>query len=136
MRKLFLMTIIVLTAVAALFAFGSEVPEKITIDACADKKAPVEFPHKAHFELTTCVDCHHTSEGLTAETAKDMEVDACAVCHVEPEEAETPKCSEKSKKKNPYHIKCIGCHKAEKKENAETKAPTKCTACHPKEATK
>ncbi len=136
MRKLFLMTIIVLTAVAAMFAFGSEVPEKITIDACADKKAAVEFPHKAHFELTTCVDCHHTCEGLTAETVKDMEVAACSSCHVEPEKAETPICSEKSSKKNPYHIKCVGCHKAEKKENAETKAPTKCTACHPKEATK
>lgn len=134
MRKLFLMTIIVLTAVVAMFAFGGEVPENITIDACADVKAPVEFPHKAHFELTTCVDCHHTSEGLTAETAKDMDVATCASCHVEPEKAETPICSEKSTKKNPYHILCITCHKAEKKENAETKAPTKCTACHPKPA--
>jgi hypothetical protein len=140
MRKLFLMTIIVLTAVVAMFAFGTEVPEvpevpeEITIDACADTKAAVEFPHKAHFELTTCVDCHHTSEGLTAETVADMKVDACSVCHVEPEKAETPLCSEKSSKKNPFHIKCVGCHKAEKKENAETKAPTKCTACHPKPA--
>jgi cytochrome c553 len=143
MRKLIFMTIIVLTAVAALVAFATEapeapeaqkVPEKITIDACADTKAAVEFPHKAHFELTTCVDCHHTSEGLTAETAADMTVETCASCHVEPEKAETPICSQKSTKKNPYHIKCLGCHKADKKENAETKAPTKCTACHPKPA--
>ena len=134
MRKLFLMTIIVLTVVATLFAFATEVPEKITIDACADAKTPVEFPHKAHFELTTCVDCHHTSEGLTAETAKDLEVATCASCHVEPEKEETPICSEKSSKKNPYHIKCMGCHKEHKKENADTTAPTKCTACHPKPA--
>ena len=140
MRKLFLMTIIVLTALVALVALADEqpaaettaIPENITIDACADTKAAVEFPHSAHFELAACVDCHHTSEGLTAETAADMEVATCASCHVEPELAETPKCSEKSTKKNPYHITCITCHKAAKKENAETTAPTKCAACHPK----
>jgi hypothetical protein len=137
MRKLFLMTIFVLTALAALVAFATEVPEvpeNITIDACADTKTAVEFPHKAHFELAACVDCHHTSEGLTAETTKDMEVATCASCHVEPEKAETPICSEKSSKKNPYHIRCIGCHKEYKKEHADTKAPSKCTACHPKPA--
>ena len=132
MRKLFLMTIIVLTALAALVAFATEVPENITIDACADTKTAVEFPHKAHFENAACVDCHHSEEGLTAETAADMKVATCASCHVEPEKAETPKCSEKSTKKNPYHIRCLGCHKDTKKENADTKAPTKCTACHPK----
>ena len=134
MRKLFLMTIFVLAALAALVAFATEVPETITIDDCADTKTPVEFPHKAHFELAACVDCHHTSEGLTAETVKDMEVATCASCHVEPEKAETPICSEKSTKKNPFHIQCIGCHKEYKKEHADTKAPSKCTACHPKPA--
>jgi len=139
MRKLFLMTIIVLTALAALVAFGTEVPEEteipetITIDGCKDTKSAVEFPHKAHFELTECVTCHHTSEGLTAETVAKMEVATCGSCHNEPEKAETPVCSEKSLKKNPYHISCVGCHKATKKENADTKAPSKCTACHPKE---
>jgi hypothetical protein len=132
MRKLFVTTIIALTALVAYFAFGGEIPENITLDACGDTKAAVEFPHKAHFEITTCVDCHHTSEGLTAETAADMKVETCTSCHLEPEKADTPKCSEKSLKKNPYHIQCVGCHKAEKKENAETKAPTKCTDCHPK----
>ena len=88
MRKLFLMTIVVLSALAALVAFATEVPENITIDACADTKAAVEFPHSAHFELAACVDCHHTSEGLTAETVADMTVATCASCHVEPEAAE------------------------------------------------
>jgi len=139
MRKLFLMTIIVLTALAALVAFASEhpeapaLPEDITIDQCADTKAAVEFPHKAHFEFATCVDCHHTTEGLTAENFADMEIATCGSCHIEPEEAETPKCSEKSTKKNPFHLNCIVCHKAHKKEHADTTAPTKCTACHPKE---
>ena len=133
MRKLFLMTIIVLTALAALFAFATEVPETLVIDGCKIEKSAVDFPHKAHFELATCIDCHHTSEGLTAETVADMEVDQCALCHAEPELEETPKCSDKSTKTNPYHILCIKCHKDTKKENAETTAPTKCTACHPKE---
>ncbi len=145
MRKLFLLTIIVLSALAALVVFADEtpevpeapaVPENITIDFCVDTKAAVEFTHKAHFEFATCVDCHHTTEGLTAENVGEMTVATCASCHVEPEKAETPKCSEKSTKKNPYHINCIVCHKAHKKEHADTTAPTKCTGCHPKPAEK
>ena len=132
MRKLFLMTIIVLSVVAALVAFA-EVPEDMVLDACADTKAPVAFPHKAHFEFAACVDCHHTSEGLTAETVGDMEVPTCSSCHLEPEDAETPSCKEKSTKKNPFHISCIGCHKEYIKENPESTAPKKCAACHPKE---
>lgn len=130
MRKLILLAIIALSAVAIMAI--AEVPEDIVIDACADAKTPVAFPHKAHFEFAACVDCHHTSEGLTAETVADMTVETCGSCHIEPEDADTPLCSEKSTKKNPYHINCIGCHKEFKKENAETTAPTKCTACHPK----
>jgi hypothetical protein len=33
---------------------------------------------------------------------------------------------EMSLKKNPFHMVCIDCHKA------ETKGPTKCDDCHPK----
>ena len=140
MRKLFLLTIVVFTALAALVAFATDppeapaLPENITIDFCADTKAAVEFTHKAHFEYATCVDCHHTTEGLTVENFADMEIATCASCHVKPEKAETPICSEKSTKKNPYHINCIVCHKAHKKEHADTTAPTKCTGCHPKPA--
>jgi hypothetical protein len=142
MRKLILLTIIVLSALAAFLVFANEapkgpaIPENITIDYCIDTKAAVEFTHKAHFEYSTCVDCHHTSEGLTIENFADMEVATCASCHVAPEKAETPICSEKSTKKNPYHINCITCHKAHKKEHADTTAPTKCTGCHPKPAEK
>ena len=133
MRKFFLIGLFVIATSATLVAFAGEIPENITIDGCKDAKAAVEFPHKAHFEAAACVDCHHTSEGLTAETAAEMEIATCFSCHAEPEEAETPVCSDKSTKTNPYHIACIGCHKAYKKENADTTAPTKCTACHPKE---
>ena len=133
MRKFFLMSLLAIATTATLVAFAADLPETITIDGCKDTKAAVEFPHKAHFEAATCVDCHHTSEGLTAETAAEMEVASCGSCHNEPEAAETPICSEKSLKKNPYHIACVGCHKEYKKEHADTTAPTKCTACHPKE---
>jgi hypothetical protein len=124
--------VLAIMAAATLVAFA-EVPENITIDACADTKAAVEFPHKAHFEFADCVTCHHTSDGLTAETMADMTVETCGSCHIAPEDAATPLCSEKSLKKNPYHISCVGCHKEHKAEHADTTAPTKCTACHPKE---
>jgi len=138
MRKFVLMGLVAVAATVALVAYAQDIPETITIDACADQKAAVEFPHQAHFELTDCVTCHHTSEGLTQETAAATEVATCASCHVEPEEADTPLCSDKSKKTNPYHIVCIGCHKELKTEakaaGKEFAGPTKCTACHPKAA--
>ena len=122
----FAVTAMVLS-VAGMAAVAGEVPETITLDECMDKKAAVEFPHKAHFELTECTTCHHTSEGLTADS--DMSaVQTCGACHLEPEEETTPACSQMSLKKNPYHIGCVGCHKESGKETA----PTKCDECHPK----
>ena len=139
MRKFFLASLAVVAVSVALVAFADDatkdcLPENITLDQCAAKKAPVEFSHKAHFEYGTCVDCHHTSEGLTLENAAEMKVATCGSCHNEPEKAETPRCSDKTKKGNHYHINCIGCHKEFKVENTESTAPTKCTACHPKVA--
>lgn len=131
MRKFVLSALVLTVAAVAFVAWASEMPETITIDDCADKKAAVEFPHAAHFEYADCVTCHHTSEGLTLETAATMEVASCASCHNEPENAETPKCSEMSLKKNHYHISCVGCHKEAVAKNADCKAPTKCVDCHP-----
>ena len=133
MRKLLWIFAVALMAFAAYVALA-DCPETMTIDDCANKKAPVEFPHKAHFAVAACIDCHHTSEGLTAENAHEMTVDPCSKCHNEPEKAETPKCSESSKKTNHYHINCIGCHKDAMEKNAELKLPAKCTECHPKPA--
>ncbi|MCP4572315.1 MAG: cytochrome c3 family protein [bacterium] len=136
MRKFVLTGLVAATAAFALVAYAQDIPETAVIDGCADAKAPVEFPHKAHLEVTDCTTCHHKSEGLTLETAASMEVKTCVSCHGEPEDAETPLCSAKSLKKNPYHITCVGCHKTMKKEakaaGTEFGAPTKCTACHPK----
>jgi hypothetical protein len=105
-------------------------PDVITIDDCQSKQAAVEFPHKAHLGLTECVTCHHTSEGLTADS--DMAVEKCGSCHLEPEADTTPKCSEMSTSKNPYHKGCIGCHKDAVKADEASKAPVKCADCHPK----
>jgi hypothetical protein len=115
--------------VAMLFAVvvvAGEAPEATTIDDCVAKKAAVEFPHAAHYEVTECTTCHHTSEGLTADTTGGMEVQACGACHTTVEEATTPECSQMSLKKNPFHINCVGCHKE------EAAGPTKCNECHPK----
>jgi len=131
MRKSFILfsvfALVILTS-AILFAgtAAKDSPETITIDACADKQAPVEFPHKSHQELTECSTCHHTQEGLKADSATVVE--PCRACHVEPEAATTPVCSQMSTKKNPFHLTCITCHKESGKENA----PTKCVDCHPK----
>ena len=102
--------------------------DEMTIDACDNKKSAVTFPHTAHEGLTECTTCHHTDEGLVA----GGEAELCSSCHLEPEDAATPKCSEMSMSKNPYHKTCIKCHKDAVKEDAESKAPTKCDGCHPK----
>ena len=97
---------ITIAAALCVVAVSAETPEVLTIDDCTNKKAAVEFPHAAHFELTECSTCHHTQEGLTADSGEAVE--SCSGCHTEPEEAETPGCSEMSLKKNPFHINCVG----------------------------
>ncbi|MCB1702560.1 MAG: cytochrome c3 family protein [Pseudomonadales bacterium] len=99
-------------------------PDVITIDDCAAKKSPVEFPHAAHFELAECSSCHHTQEGLSKETADQAK--PCSECHNTPEKATTPSCGETSLKKNQFHINCVACHKEKEA------GPTKCNDCHPK----
>ena len=109
-----------------------EIPADITLNSCGETRAPVEFPHEAHFEGTECVTCHHTQEDLTLESSAGMEVEVCSDCHVEPEEEETPSCTERSLKKNSFHIKCVDCHKEAKAEDETIAAPAKCAECHPK----
>lgn len=113
-----------LVANVSLAATAADAPENVTIDQCMDKQAAVEFTHKAHWDRAECTACHHTQEGLTAES--DMEVESCISCHKDPAEAETPNCTEMSLRKNPYHVNCVDCHKT------EAAGPTKCTECHPK----
>lgn len=132
MRKVLLVVsifVLPLVGVAVLVA-ATAAPDNITIDDCVNKKAAVEFPHKAHVDLAKCVDCHHTQEDLTADSG--IEVQKCGDCHTSPEEADTPICSQMSPSKNPFHINCVKCHKKALAENPDIKAPTKCDQCHPK----
>jgi len=110
----------------AVVVIAAEPPESATIDDCVEKRAAVEFPHAAHFEVTECSACHHTQEDLTADSVGGMEVETCGTCHTTPEEATTPECSQMSLKKNPFHINCVSCHKE------QAAGPTKCDECHPK----
>lgn len=124
---------VLLTVVRTAPAQETSPPEDITIDGCGDTRAPVSFPHKAHFEEIECVTCHHSQEDLTLEAVQGgMEVEICSDCHLEPEEADTPVCSERSLKKNPFHLVCVDCHKKAIAEDESVSAPSKCAECHPK----
>jgi hypothetical protein len=133
-RKLIVLGGVALLAVfAAAGSFAAtpkEAPDVVKIDDCVAKKAAVDFPHGTHAKAIACTTCHHTQEGLTATST--LEVQTCASCHVAPEKAETPKCSEMSLTKNPFHISCVNCHKEEIKKDATKALPTKCDECHPK----
>lgn len=118
--------VVMLFATGAFAVKANAAPAKITIDDAAKKQPAVTFDHAAHGKLTKCETCHHTQKGLTATAT--TEVATCASCHLNPEKAETPKISEMSMTKNPYHISCVKCHKDSK----NAKAPTKCTECHKK----
>jgi cytochrome c553 len=130
MKKL--ATILLSALVVMLFATGAFAVKanvaqgKITIDDAAKKQPAVTFDHAAHGKLTKCETCHHTQKGLTDKSTD--EVATCASCHTTPEKATTPKISEMSPTKNPYHIGCVKCHK----ESKNAKAPTKCAECHKK----
>ncbi|MGA7616894.1 MAG: cytochrome c3 family protein [Thermoanaerobaculia bacterium] len=123
-----------LMSVAAAFAFllvttlasaQQKAPDTVKIDAAAKKQPAVTFPHAQHEKLVkTCDTCHHTNKGLTAANAKDVK--KCSDCHLNPTDAKVPSMAEMSMTKNPFHIKCIGCHKAEKK------GPAMCKDCHKK----
>ncbi len=133
MRKYlpFALAVLVILAGSTFIAGAATPPDKTTIDDCVAKKAAVEFPHGAHVKaVAECKTCHHTQPALTAESGEKVET--CASCHVTPEKAETPKCSEMSATKNPFHMSCVKCHKEELAKKPDSKVPTKCDQCHPK----
>ena len=115
-------------------AEAKKVPAVIQIKGCQDKKPPVKFEHKKHHERLKklkmdCKTCHHKG------SAKDgpKKGNTCTKCHLKPTKG-LGTCKDKSKKKNPFHVACIGCHKKlkAKAELKIKKAPTKCKGCHPK----
>ena len=102
-------------------------PDTVTIDKCKTKKAAVEYPHKTHVEKLPdmkCESCHHGADKPTIDQS-------CADCHKDKEQKGVGTCLEASSKKNPYHVRCVGCHKETVKAKADAPTgPTKCKDCH------
>ena len=124
MRKPTAIALAFLFALATL-AFGA-VPEKVTISAAKAKQPPVTFDHAKHATklVKTCETCHHNHKGLTKETK--AEVKKCTACHLDTKGNVMLSARETSMTKNPFHVRCAGCHKTEKK------GPVLCNACHKK----
>jgi len=128
MRKALVLVVALFVLVAgASIAFAHHGPENVVIKAAQKKQAPVPFSHGKHATklVKSCDTCHHTQKGLTAESAEEKKVQKCSTCHLDPK-AGVPSMREMSMTKNPFHIVCVDCHKAEKK------GPTACTKCHVK----
>ncbi len=117
----------VAAAFFAIFAFAKiEVPKTVKIGEAAKKQPAVTFDHEKHATklVKSCDVCHHKEKGLTAASEKKPE--KCSACHLDPKDPKVPNMREMSLTKNPFHEKCLACHKAEKK------GPTTCTQCHKK----
>ena len=109
---------------AAAVAFAAA-PDKLTISAASAKQGAVAFDHARHVtRAKTCETCHHNHKGLTKDTK--AEVKKCTSCHLDVKGM--PSAREMSMTKNPFHIRCVGCHKEAKK------GPTACNGCHAKKA--
>lgn len=114
-------------ATTALFAHN---PATVTIDEAQKKQPPVTLAHEKHSTklVKSCDTCHHMQKGLTADKATASNVMKCSKCHLDPKDAKVPSMREMALTKNPFHIRCINCHKEQKK------GPTACTGCHVKKA--
>jgi hypothetical protein len=117
-----------ITFVLSSTAVSKKPPATIVIKACQKKKTPTKFPHKAHVKKlkahgVKCKTCHH----------KKSKVKTCssAKCHAKAQK-NIGTCFDKSKKKNPFHKQCIGCHKKMGGKKGLKKGPVKCKGCHPK----
>ncbi len=109
---------LVFTVVAAFlvvgFTYAAEAPKgPVTITADGAKMAPVTFAHEKHAKVD-CAKCHHKDKDAPK---------ACKTCHdVKEVKNGAPKTQDA------FHKVCLNCHK----EQAGTKAPTKCNECHKK----
>jgi nitrate/TMAO reductase-like tetraheme cytochrome c subunit len=156
--KLKLLILACFAAVCSVHAAGSlfarQAPSQklpgddVIIPSVDEKWGPCKFTHQRHLAFSSCLYCHHTSEGLTLESfnaGEAAKVPLCADCHVRKEgEAKTPKSADGTElwSKEAYHLNCIDCHKGEitKKPKGITEAdikkqgegPTKCADCHEK----
>ncbi len=97
-------------------------PKTVTIKACQKKKAPVAFPHDTHVTKNKieCKTCHHKDK----DPKKAATGCSAAKCHAGKAEGSRPGCEEMSPSTNPFHIRCISCHKE------KGKGPKTCAECH------
>jgi hypothetical protein len=127
MKKTLILASLVAFVLAFAVAAAQTPPTTVTISAAQSKQPPVTFAHDKHLtRAKTCDTCHHTNKGMTKETAKDVK--KCSTCHLDPKAANVPSMREMSMTKNPFHIRCITCHKAA----TPKKGPVICTGCHVK----
>jgi hypothetical protein len=135
-RRIRLIISVVPLGLAALLlaqaAFGGKVPEIIVLDKCKKRKPPVKFFHVKHHKRIAklgqnCTVCHHKGDPAKGPKAGK----GCPSCHMKPVKG-LGTCQDMSLKKNPFHARCIGCHKEQKKKGKLVKGPTRCNKCHVK----
>ena len=127
MRKTLILATLITFVLASMAGAAQQMPSTVTINAAAKKQPAVTFAHDKHVtRAKTCDTCHHTNKGMTKDTAKDVK--KCTSCHLDPKAANVPSMREMSLTKNPFHIKCINCHKTA----TPKKGPVACTGCHVK----
>jgi hypothetical protein len=119
MRLRILVWTVVVGFLGGMTAIAAKAPKQVVIKDCQKTKPPVAFPHEAHVKVAknNCKTCHHTGQQKACGSAG---------CHAGKAEGKRPGCAEMSPSKNPFHIKCIGCHKK------ESKGPKTCAECHKK----
>ena len=117
--------VVILSFIASIAFAGY--PTRLKIAEAAKKLPPVTFDHAKHGDklVKSCDTCHHTQKGLTKAQTNSVAVKKCSTCHLDPKGKE-PSMREMGPTKNPFHIRCIACHKEQKK------GPTVCTGCHAK----
>lgn len=125
MRRILPLTLLLSFMATAAFA---HYPTKLKIDAAAKKQPAVTFDHAKHGDTLakSCGVCHHTQKDLIKAHTNTTDVKKCSECHLDPKVAKIPSMREMSPTKNPMHIRCIACHKEQKK------GPVACTGCHVK----
>jgi hypothetical protein len=125
MKKTLVVLFAFLFLLAGTVVGAATAPARVTIKSAAAKQPPVIFEHTKHeTRAKSCDVCHHDNKGLTK--ASKGAVKPCMSCHLDVKGKVMPSAREMSLTKNPFHIKCLGCHKQAKK------GPVACNGCHKK----
>ena len=139
MNKKFISALMVILAGLVFLTVGvltaADVPDEIIINEKGykqDKKGPVKFTHKKHYEdhKLACTECHHVYKDGKNVWKQGDPVQKCGECH-DPLKKDGKVITLKSA----YHKNCKTCHKELVTSGKSTKAPyKKCTKCHEKKS--